>query len=371
MLPILYYYAVLENALVELRQGSFLDQVGRGLERPGEIENAAAVILLSNVFHRYTWRYGNRGYRYALIDTGHIGENLRLAAVAAGFGEAGALRFHDDLFNRLLELDGGEEAVCTVHALGHPRDAESPASGPVRRFVEKQDASRAPRDEGNVSERFHEATKLVPGEETKGRSSDAPAEGAQSGPGVTLARSGPTPAMSVERAIHERRSAIHFGPTPLALDDLGFVLEMARGHPALERASGVELYVVAHRVSGLDAGLYRSAAKARRLDLLRPGDLSRPMVRACLGQRKAGSAAAGLVMVGRLPRAASGPGGRRYRDLLIEAGGIGQRIYLAAEAVGLVARNLAAFLDDDFNKLLGLDGRRHAVLHLTMLGHGR
>ena len=75
-------------------------------------------------------------------------------------------------------------------------------------------------------------------------------------------------------------------------------------------------------------------------------------------------------MVGRLEASASRAGERSYRDLLLESGGIGQRIYLAAEATGLAARNLAAFLDDEFNQLLGLDGRRLAALHLTLLGPG-
>ena len=61
---------------------------------------------------------------------------------------------------------------------------------------------------------------------------------------------------------------------------------------------------------------------------------------------------------------------RLYRDLLLEAGAIGQRLYLAAEAAGLAARNLAAFVDDDLNRLVGLDGRREAVVHLTMAGPG-
>jgi nitroreductase len=63
-------------------------------------------------------------------------------------------------------------------------------------------------------------------------------------------------------------------------------------------------------------------------------------------------------------------GERSYRDLLVEAGAIGQRVYLAAEATGLAARNLAAFRDDELNGLLGLDGRREAVIHLTMFGPG-
>ena len=76
-------------------------------------------------------------------------------------------------------------------------------------------------------------------------------------------------------------------------------------------------------------------------------------------------------MVARLAQAVSLTGDRSYRDLLLESGRIGQRLYLAAEAAGLVARNLAAFTDDELNQLVGLDGRREAVIHLTMLGHGQ
>ena len=47
-----------------------------------------------------------------------------------------------------------------------------------------------------------------------------------------------------------------------------------------------------------------------------------------------------------------------------------QRVYLGAEALGLAARNLAAFVDDELNALLGLDGAEAAVIHLTMLGRG-
>ena len=85
----------------------------------------------------------------------------------------------------------------------------------------------------------------------------------------------------------------------------------------------------------------------------------------------AGSAAVGFAMAASLGNSASELGDRRYRDLLLESGAIAQRIYLAAEALGLVARNLAAFMDDRFNRLLDFDSRGLSALHLTMLGHGR
>jgi hypothetical protein len=75
-------------------------------------------------------------------------------------------------------------------------------------------------------------------------------------------------------------------------------------------------------------------------------------------------------MVAEVARAAAVRGERAYRDLLVEAGAIGERVYLAAEARGLTARNLAAFRDGELNALLGTDGRERAVIHLTLVGHG-
>ncbi len=366
----IYSYGVRDHELVELRLGSFLDEAGQSLERPSEIENCAAVILLTNVFHRYTWRYANRGYRYALIDTGHIGENLRLSAVSAGFGEAAPLRFHDDLLNSLLQVDGREEAVCALHAIGKPGNSATKSQA-VRSLVEEQHAAaQAVPKQGPVTERYHEATKLVPadGDQDWSASTEPPAP--SPGFGVALTQSGAPPMTSVEETIRERRSAERFRPNPVSLADLSFILEMAQGHAALQRARGVNLYLAVHRVGGLDPGLYRYEPQAHRLALVRRGDLRRPMIRACLGQEKTGTAAVGFLMVARLAQAVSRTGDRSYRDLLLESGGIGQRLYLAAEAVGLVARNLAAFVDCELNQLLGFDGRREAVVHLTLLGHG-
>ena len=73
-------------------------------------------------------------------------------------------------------------------------------------------------------------------------------------------------------------------------------------------------------------------------------------------------------VVGHLRHAIETLGDRMYRDLLIEAGSIGQRIYLAAEAAGLAARNFAAFRDDALNRLLDLDGGKRAILHLILAG---
>jgi SagB-type dehydrogenase family enzyme len=369
--PGLYYYSVIEHELVSLREGSWLGRLARATARPAAIENAATAILLTNVFGRYAWQYANRGYRYALIDSGHIGENLRLAARSAGLAEIAALTFEDDPLNSLLRVDGRREAVCAVHAIGHATDSPGPASTARRSLVEKAEApgERIP-SEGSAPERFHEATKLVPGPATAKLEAPpllgTPLAGARS----ALPRLWSPPQATVEETVRQRRSAALFRNAPVRLEELAFALDLAWGAGPQRPGSGPELFVVAHRVETLAPGLYQHRPAERQLAELRSGDLRRAMTRACLWQEKAGAASVGFLMVGRLLEEAHRRGDRSYRDLLIESGEIGQRIYLAAEALGLAARNLSAFLDDDFNQLLGFDGRQRAVLHLTMFGPG-
>ncbi len=367
--PGVYYYSVREHALLRLEKGARLAEAAGCLERPASLQGAAACVVLTNVFARYTWRYANRGYRYALIDSGHIGENLRLAAHSAGLAERSWLRFLDDRLGALLGVAGTGEAVCALHALGAPA-SEGPAQDELAVALgEKGQADHPGR--ATVPERYHEATKLVPASSKAPPSSKGGGAAADKGGArKALARAASAPATSVEESIRVRRSARRFESGPVARSQLDFVLEATQRNPGLERSPDVALYLVAHCVSGLDAGLYRYAAQAGRLSPLRSGDLRERLVDACLGQEKAGSAAVAFVMVGGLERARARAGDRSYRDLLLEAGGVGQRIYLAAEALGLAARNLAAYRDDDLNELLGVDGRRWAALHLTMLGPG-
>jgi len=48
--------------------------------------------------------YGDRGYRYACMDAGQIGERIQLWAVHRGFGSSGIGGYYDDWANELLDL---------------------------------------------------------------------------------------------------------------------------------------------------------------------------------------------------------------------------------------------------------------------------
>ena len=63
-------------------------------------------------------KYGERGYRFALLECGHIAQNLLLAAEAEGLAAVPIGGFVDDMINDLMGLDGVSEAVVYVVLAG-------------------------------------------------------------------------------------------------------------------------------------------------------------------------------------------------------------------------------------------------------------
>jgi SagB-type dehydrogenase family enzyme len=240
--------------------------------------------------------------------------------------------------------------VCALHLLG--ARAEPRGGGPARALAEKGDADRSLTE----VERYHEATKLVPG------AGAPPAAGAGIAPPPATLQlaAAPPPALPVTRAILERRSARGFREAAIAQEALAFALDLAR-------EPGLALRLVVHRVEGVAPGVYEAAAGERGLAELRRGSFETQLVRACLFQEKAGSAAAAFVWLADLAGLAA-EGARSYRHRLLAAGAAAERLYLAAESLGLAARNLAGFFDASLNGLLGADGRTRAAVHLTLLG---
>lgn len=115
----LYYYHPIKHCLILLQEGSDVHQkIFEGCLRQEMVAKAAVNFVYTAVPYRTAWRYGQRGYRYLYLDAGHIGQNLHLAAEAIDSGCCMIGAFLDEGMNCALELDGFEEFVIYVAALG-------------------------------------------------------------------------------------------------------------------------------------------------------------------------------------------------------------------------------------------------------------
>jgi SagB-type dehydrogenase family enzyme len=74
-------------------------------------------------------------------------------------------------------------------------------------------------------------------------------------------------------------------------------------------------------------------------------------------------------MIGDFENAAHLYGDRGYRYVHFEAGAIGQRMYLAAEALGLRATGIGAFFDEQVNQYLGVSPQQEQVVYHFAIGY--
>jgi SagB-type dehydrogenase family enzyme len=74
-------------------------------------------------------------------------------------------------------------------------------------------------------------------------------------------------------------------------------------------------------------------------------------------------------MIGDLERATRAHGERGYRYVHFEAGAIGQRLYLAAESLGLGATGIGAFYDEEVHHYLHVTPAQGQVVYHFAIGY--
>lgn len=117
--PGLYRYVASLHKLVRLPAAPDVgEQIMEACNKQPQIKRSAVTFIWVAVAERMTWRYNERGYRYMLLDAGHVCQNLYLAAWAIGCGTCAIAAYHDDELNSVLGLDGESLFVIYLGTVG-------------------------------------------------------------------------------------------------------------------------------------------------------------------------------------------------------------------------------------------------------------
>jgi SagB-type dehydrogenase family enzyme len=81
--------------------------------------DAACFIIISSVFKRTTVKYGDRGYCFTLLEAGHLGQNFYLVSSALDIACCGIGGFVEHELENLLDIDGVNESIVYILALGN------------------------------------------------------------------------------------------------------------------------------------------------------------------------------------------------------------------------------------------------------------
>ena len=335
----------------------------------GSCQSPIAFVLTSIVW-REAWKYSERAYRYCLLDMGHAWQALALSARAFGCDTFAAGSFVDDEVAQLCRLNLDEWPMLVVSLDG---DSIPTCQAYPGRTVwldgQANLLSRLTISQPLINSIHHATKRCVQAANSGVSFAEMPPTGS-----ATVALLPPANSTrSFGEVSRRRRSALDFagGERSVSSEALSAIL-VSTTHRLSADFTGVcfiQLYVYAHRVDGVQPGVYRFLPERAELEQVKAGDQCFVAAALSLGQPLAGNSCLTFSMIGDLARATAMFGDRGYRYVHFEAGAIGHRLYLAAEALGLGATGIGAFYDDEVHRHLNLTPNNGQVVYHFAIGH--
>jgi SagB-type dehydrogenase family enzyme len=189
-----------------------------------------------------------------------------------------------------------------------------------------------------------------------------------------------SPPANLWECLANRRSERNTTPDPLSLDDLSRLMWAAQGvtaragsyllrtAPSAGALYPFETYLYIDKVQGVPQGIYHFNVPDFALARLQEGNFSREFANASLGQPVVSRAAVVIIWTAMMLRCMVKYRDRAMRYIPMDLGHVCQNLQLAATAMGFGSCPIGAFYDDDFNRLLGVDGEEETVLYLITVG---
>ncbi len=117
--PGLYRYLAIEHSLLPANlDPEISEQITKACHNQSQVRASAVTFVWVAVTKRMVYRYGQRGYRYMLLDAGHVCQNLYLAAENIGCGACAIAHYIDDELNQVIKVDGQEQFVIYLASVG-------------------------------------------------------------------------------------------------------------------------------------------------------------------------------------------------------------------------------------------------------------
>jgi len=127
----IYHYNYMRHALDVLQQReSVRESLLPCALYPESVAGTAVVFFLTAVWERSMSKYADRGYRYTLLEAGHIAQNICLIASSLGLGTLCLAGWYEGAVEEFLGVDGLEESLVYSVLAGYPLGSEHLAPHP-------------------------------------------------------------------------------------------------------------------------------------------------------------------------------------------------------------------------------------------------
>ncbi len=193
------------------------------------------------------------------------------------------------------------------------------------------------------------------------------------------------PEKDITQVINQRKSVRSYLEESLTLEELSYLLWCTQGVkkiisntttkrivPSAGSRHPLETYLVINRVKGLPIGLYRYISLEHKLLKIKTdSQIMKKIVEACNDQQFIGKSALIFIWSANIYRMKWRHGERAYRYIFLDAGHVGQNLYLAATVINCGVCTISVFLDDELNHLVGIDGKNEFVIYMAAVGKSK
>lgn len=114
-----FHYFPSSHSLKEISDKDLRSALSRAALWQEALTRAAVNFVITCVYDKICWKYGERGMRYAHIEAGHIAQNIHLQAVCLGLGSAPIGAFSDTAVQKALYLPKDNIPLYII-PVGHP-----------------------------------------------------------------------------------------------------------------------------------------------------------------------------------------------------------------------------------------------------------
>lgn len=101
----IYHYEADKHSLSPHVKGDLRRKLAEAALEQGFIATCPVDIVVCALFSRTAFRYGRRGEKYVHMETGHVGQNVSLQAIALGLSTVMVGAFDDDGVRKVLQVE--------------------------------------------------------------------------------------------------------------------------------------------------------------------------------------------------------------------------------------------------------------------------
>jgi SagB-type dehydrogenase family enzyme len=363
----LYHVAIQNHSLDPLRKGDV----------PGIVsgEESRLTFFLTAVFFRSAWKYRARAYRYHLLDTGHVAENVFLALKALKLPFRMSYDFDDIAVNRLLGLDDQKEAPLAIIDVPGSKGISKKHKEPVPPLPEpilqagrvsakeidypavREIHQAGIRSVDSMGERVSVRTEMI---HELGLSPKrwTPIETPKSWPEST----------DYPDAVFRRRSRRNFVKKAMSKESMHALLDGVCRSDGFPDDQSVAVGFLVGQTEDMEPGFYLLDRKKESWALVSSAELMARSTSICLDQEWLVNAGVHFLFLANLDVLDKKWGPRGYRYAMLTAGRLGERLYVAAEAMGLGCCGIGALYDGEAAEMLGLN-QSSRLLYLVAVGN--